>query len=65
MTANPSGMAYSWSGGGTGATKVVTTAGTYTVTVTNTANGCTAIASTVVSGEYDNSKVLQRVMMAH
>jgi protocatechuate 3,4-dioxygenase beta subunit len=49
MTANPSGMAYSWSGGGTGATKVVTTAGTYTVTVTG-ANGCTASSSTTVVG---------------
>jgi hypothetical protein len=45
------GGTYAWSGGGTGATKVVTTAGTYTVTVTNTTNGCTATASTVVSGD--------------
>lgn len=41
---------YSWSGGGTGATKNVTTVGVYTVTVTDPANGCTASASTQVSG---------------
>ncbi|MBK6499426.1 MAG: carboxypeptidase regulatory-like domain-containing protein [Saprospiraceae bacterium] len=50
MTATGGGT-YAWSGGGTGATKVVTTAGTYTVTVTNTTNGCTATASTIVSGD--------------
>ncbi|HEX2899722.1 MAG TPA: T9SS type A sorting domain-containing protein, partial [Bacteroidia bacterium] len=44
-----SGMAsYAWSGGGTGAQKVVSTAGTYTVTVTN-ANGCVNTASFVVT----------------
>lgn len=41
------GATYAWSGGGTGATKAVTTAGTYTVTVT--AGGCTASASTTVA----------------
>jgi protocatechuate 3,4-dioxygenase beta subunit len=49
MTANPSGMTYSWSGGGTARTKNVTTPGTYTVTVTNTTSGCTAVATTTVS----------------
>ncbi len=48
MTANPSGMTYSWSGGGTARTKNVTTPGTYTVTVTDT-NGCTALATTTVA----------------
>jgi hypothetical protein len=52
MTANPAtGVTYSWSGGGTLRTKTVTTAGTYTVTVTNTTNGCTSVASTIVTGE--------------
>ncbi|MBK9564548.1 MAG: hypothetical protein IPO37_04995 [Saprospiraceae bacterium] len=41
------GGTYAWSGGGTGATKVVTAPGTYTVTVTS-ANGCTATAATNV-----------------
>jgi protocatechuate 3,4-dioxygenase beta subunit len=52
LTANPAtGVTYSWSGGGTNRTKAVTTTGTYTVTVTNTSNGCTAVASTIVTGD--------------
>ncbi|MBK7634103.1 MAG: hypothetical protein IPJ13_07255 [Saprospiraceae bacterium] len=35
-------------GGGTSSTKVVTTPGTYTVTVTS-ANGCTSTSSTIVN----------------
>ncbi|MBK6665356.1 MAG: hypothetical protein IPG48_04175 [Saprospiraceae bacterium] len=42
-------MTYSWSGGGTGQTKVVTVAGSYTVTVTDIVNGCTAVNSTTVA----------------
>jgi hypothetical protein len=50
MTALPgTGLTYSWSGGGTGQTKVVTVAGTYTVTVTDIVNGCTAVNSTTVT----------------
>ncbi len=43
------GVTYAWSGGGTGATKPATTAGIYTVTVTDPSNGCTASASVNVS----------------
>lgn len=39
---------YQWSGGGTGQTRTVTSAGTYSVTVTN-AQGCTAADTLVVS----------------
>ncbi len=50
LTANPAtGVTYLWSGGGTNRTKIVTTAGTYTVTVTNNSNGCTSLATTTVS----------------
>ncbi len=40
---------FTWSGGGTGADKVVSTPGPYTVTATDPANGCTASASVNVS----------------
>ncbi|MBK7634100.1 MAG: hypothetical protein IPJ13_07240 [Saprospiraceae bacterium] len=42
------GSSYEWAGGGTSSTKVVTTPGTYTVTVTSS-NGCTSTSSTTVS----------------
>lgn len=52
LTATPaSGVApytYAWSGGGTAATKIVSTDGSYTVTVTD-ANTCTATATFVVT----------------
>ncbi|HRG39896.1 MAG TPA: SdrD B-like domain-containing protein, partial [Saprospiraceae bacterium] len=52
LTANPAtGVTYAWSGGGTARTKSVTSAGTYTVTVTNNSNGCTAVATTTVTGD--------------
>ena len=41
------GGTYAWSGGGTGSTKVVTSAGTYSVIVTGS-NNCTASNSTTV-----------------
>ncbi len=45
------GVSYSWSNGlGTNATVNISTAGTYTVTVT-AANGCTATATTVVTND--------------
>ncbi|MBP6447998.1 MAG: T9SS type A sorting domain-containing protein, partial [Saprospiraceae bacterium] len=46
LTATGGGL-YNWSGGGTGATKIVTVAGTYTVTVT-APNRCTSTATTIV-----------------
>lgn len=55
LTANPvagSGngtFTYIWSGGGTGNTKNVTSAGTYTVTVTEGVSGCTASGSATVA----------------
>jgi len=49
LTANPVGMNYSWSGGGSGRTKSVTTAGEYFVTIT-TPEGCESVASTIVVG---------------
>ncbi|MBK9563934.1 MAG: hypothetical protein IPO37_01630 [Saprospiraceae bacterium] len=42
------GGSYVWSDGGTSSTKVVTTPGTYTVTVTSS-NGCTSTSSTIVN----------------
>jgi CshA-type fibril repeat protein len=48
LTASPADMTYAWSGGGTGATKTVSTAGTYTVTVTSAA-GCSDVTSTTVT----------------
>lgn len=57
LNANSStpGATYSWAGagivsGGTTATPTVNAAGTYTVTVTDPANGCTATATQVVNG---------------
>ena len=50
LTALPaSGVSYAWSGGGTGQTNVVSAVGTYTVTVTDNANGCVSVASTTVT----------------
>ncbi|MBK9735312.1 MAG: carboxypeptidase regulatory-like domain-containing protein [Saprospiraceae bacterium] len=55
MTALPAtGVTYAWSGGGTNQTKSVTVPGTYTVTVTNNSNGCSATASTVVMQDITN-----------
>ncbi|MBL0016834.1 MAG: HYR domain-containing protein [Bacteroidetes bacterium] len=48
LTATAGLSTYAWSGGGTAFTKVVTTPGTYTVTVTN-AFGCANTASFVVT----------------
>ena len=45
------GDAYSWSNGTTGATTTVTTAGTYTVTVTLTENGCTDTKSIEITAD--------------
>ncbi|MBK7636211.1 MAG: hypothetical protein IPJ13_19525 [Saprospiraceae bacterium] len=45
------GGTYSWSGGGTNASKVVTTPGSYTVTVTNTA-GCSTSATSIVTSDF-------------
>jgi gliding motility-associated-like protein len=42
---------YLWSNGNTNATQNVTTAGTYTITVTNTTNGCTATDAVVVTAD--------------
>jgi hypothetical protein len=50
LTASPaSGVTYAWSGGGTGQTKIVNAAGTYTVTVTDIAKGCKASANITVT----------------
>jgi PKD repeat protein len=48
LTATGGLSGYAWSGGGSANTKVVSTSGTYTVTVTD-ANGCTATGSYVVT----------------
>jgi hypothetical protein len=51
LTANSttSGATFAWSGGGTGSTKSVSAQGTYSVTATDPANGCTASISVSVS----------------
>ncbi len=51
MTALPAGLSYQWEGGGTGQTKVVSSTGSYSVTVTD-ANGCTAVTSTTVTDDF-------------
>ncbi len=52
-----SGVTYSWSGGGTGTTKTVSTSGTHSVTVTNPVNGCTSTASVNVIQNISNPNV--------
>jgi gliding motility-associated-like protein len=52
LTATAAGTAYAWSGGTAGATtntRNITTAGTYTVTMTSAANGCTGTTAYVVT----------------
>jgi hypothetical protein len=46
---NTNGITYVWSNGGTTNTSAVTTSGTYTLTVTDPANGCTSTATTNVT----------------
>jgi len=50
LTASPAGMNYDWAGGGTAQTKLISIAGTYDVTITDS-NGCTAVATTVVTDD--------------
>lgn len=56
LTADQAGMVYSWSGGGSGQMKTVTSVGTYYVTITD-ANGCEAVASTTVSEDYSGPTI--------
>lgn len=49
VTTNTSNPSYLWSNGGTTSTITGLPAGTYTVTVTNTANGCSTTCSAVVN----------------
>jgi CHU_C Type IX secretion signal domain/PKD-like domain len=53
LTANSTtpGVTYAWTGGGTAPTTSVTNVATYTVTVTNPANGCTSTASADAAGD--------------
>ena len=44
------GVSYAWSGGGTATTKTITTIGAYSVTVTDSSNGCTSSSSVTVTG---------------
>ncbi|GAB2777157.1 hypothetical protein GCM10027275_20170 [Rhabdobacter roseus] len=60
------GLTYLWSGPGVPAntttpTYVATVAGTYTVTVTNPANGCTASDTAIVSGDKEVPSVVATV----
>ena len=48
-TSTTGGATFNWGGGNIGANYTVTLPGTYTVTVTNPANGCTATASGTVA----------------
>jgi gliding motility-associated-like protein len=48
---------YLWSNGNTNATQNVTTPNTYTITVTNTENGCTKEASVVISEDKTNPTI--------
>ena len=47
-TVPDSGLIIEWSGGASGPNLPVSAAGTYTVTVTNPANGCSTVASTTI-----------------
>lgn len=47
-TSTTSGVTYAWSNGANSASTTVNTVNTYTVTVTNTANGCTAVDNVVI-----------------
>ena len=49
ISSTTTGATFAWSNGPTTTTNAVSTAGTYTVTVTDPANGCTASASAVVA----------------
>jgi hypothetical protein len=54
LTASPAtGVSYLWSNGATTGSTSVNNAGTYSVTVTSLASGCTATASTLVDGNTD------------
>ena len=67
ITANgsPASVTYAWTGPGnfTATTKTITasTVGTYTVTVTNPANGCTASDTAKVSQSTDKPTVLSLI----
>ena len=62
LTAFPqTGVTYLWSGGGTSSTKTVTTAGTYTVTITTIGSGCTAVVSTTVGSVGGQSLTFSKV----
>ncbi|MFN0200905.1 MAG: SdrD B-like domain-containing protein, partial [Bacteroidia bacterium] len=50
LTASPAtGVSYLWDNGSTNSTRVVSAAGTYSVTVTNTTNGCSGSANVTVN----------------
>ncbi len=53
------GATFSWSGGGTTSTRTVSAPGTYSVTVTDPSNGCTASASVTVTstGQPPNASI--------
>ncbi len=54
-TTNATAATYSWSGGlGSSSTVTTSTPGNYTVTVTNTANGCTSTSSVTVASIVEN-----------
>ncbi|MCB0649666.1 MAG: T9SS type A sorting domain-containing protein, partial [Saprospiraceae bacterium] len=46
-------LSYEWTGGSTGATLVVALAGDYSVTVTDSANGCTAVNMITITQDSD------------
>ena len=50
VTGGTAPLTYTWSGGGSGMTKAVTAAGTYTVTVGDS-NGCTEVATVAIGGD--------------
>ena len=53
-----SGATYNWGGGNTSSSFTVTSAGPYTVTVTNPAGGCSATASTIVSSSGSSVSII-------
>jgi hypothetical protein len=59
-TSNVAGATYAWSNGSTTAANTTTVPNTYTVTVTNPLNGCTASDAMVIATRFINSKHQRR-----
>ncbi len=50
-------IAYAWSNGATSLNNPVTTGGTYTLTVTNTSTGCSAVSEVIIDSNQENPTI--------